>query len=174
MDPVITDASQASDSDDEPLALRLNPDQVRFVESIGAFYESYNVPRIGGRLLGLLLVTQAPLSIVQMAETLGVSRSSVTTHIRMLLTLGLVELTTHAGRWRDYYTFSARGWEQAIHARIRGMQAMRDLARQGLSLVGAEDGPRQKLAEMAALSDVLEDAYLSALEVWRKRTPTDD
>jgi DNA-binding transcriptional regulator GbsR (MarR family) len=62
-----------------------------FIEGMGLYFEDFGVPRIAGRLLGLLLVTNRPLSLEEVATTLGVSRASVSTNARLILATGLVE-----------------------------------------------------------------------------------
>src|SRR6266511_512857 len=49
----------------------LSPEQQRFVESVGLYFEQYQLSRIGGRLLGLLTLLGGPLTLDQMAGALG-------------------------------------------------------------------------------------------------------
>ena len=65
--------------------LEMTESQRKFIEKLGFYYESYGVPRIGGRMLGLLLVAGEPVSAEQMSATLLVSRSSISTNIRLLM-----------------------------------------------------------------------------------------
>jgi hypothetical protein len=51
------------------------PEKVRFVESMGRYLGQYGLSRIGGRLLGLLMIAEEPLSLDDMATTLSVSRA---------------------------------------------------------------------------------------------------
>ena len=85
--------------------LALTTEQQQFIERVGLYFEQYQLSRIGGRLLGLLLLSDRPLGVEEMATTLGVSRASVSTNIRTSADLGLTERVGLPGDRRDYYRF---------------------------------------------------------------------
>ncbi len=97
-----------------PESNSLTPEQQAFIERVGLYFEQYHLSRIGGRLLGLLLLIDRPLGIAEMATTLGVSRASVSTNIRETADFGLTERVGILGDRRDYYRFSADAWRQTI------------------------------------------------------------
>jgi DNA-binding transcriptional regulator GbsR (MarR family) len=82
-----------------------NPDLWHFIENIARYYEGYGIPRIGGRMFALLLVSPHPLSAEHIAELLKASRSSVSTNVRALMTNGWVERVTVLGERTDYFRF---------------------------------------------------------------------
>ena len=41
----------------------------QFIENMGLHFEEYGVPRIGGRILGLLLASSRPVSSEEMSES---------------------------------------------------------------------------------------------------------
>ena len=83
----------------------LNPELIRFIENMGMYFESYGIPRIGGRILGLLLIAPEPLAAERIASTLKASRASISTNIRVLLTSGLAEKITFPGDRTTYFIF---------------------------------------------------------------------
>src|SRR5271157_5308726 len=87
---------------------KLSPELINFIESMGRYFESYGIPRIGGRILGLLLVTHEPLSAEDIATILKVSRGSVSTNFQLLLTSALAEKVTFQGDRTTYFAFPAR------------------------------------------------------------------
>ena len=97
-------------SGDSPLEDK--PELSQFIENMGLHYEAYGVPRIGGRLLGLLMISNRPLAAEEMAETLQVSRSSVSTNLRTLLMAELVEKVSLPGDRVDYYVLSDLAWQK--------------------------------------------------------------
>jgi hypothetical protein len=113
----------------------LTPDQQRFVENVGLYFEQYQISRIGGRLLGLLTLLGGPFTLDQMAGALGVSRASVSTNIRVLVTLGIADHISLPGDRRDYYRFSDDPWQHGMDARIAGTVMLRRIAEQGLMTV---------------------------------------
>jgi hypothetical protein len=61
---------------------KLNPELTRFIENMGMYFESYGIPRIGGRILGLLI---APELLAQNASRPRSKRcASISTNIRVL------------------------------------------------------------------------------------------
>ena len=117
----------------------LSPAQQRFVESLGLYFEQYQLSRIGGRLLGLLTLLGGPLTLDQMAGALGVSRASVSTNIRILVTLGIADHISLPGDRRDYYRFSDDPWQHGMEARITSTSALRRIAEQGLATLPPTD-----------------------------------
>src|SRR5688500_12893753 len=85
---------------------QLNEGEERFVEAMGLYFERVGVPRIGGRILGLLMVTEGPISLDRMAVLLHVSRASISTNMRQFITAGLCQHFGVPGDRRHYYVFS--------------------------------------------------------------------
>jgi DNA-binding transcriptional regulator GbsR (MarR family) len=75
----------------------------RFVERMGLALESDGLPRIAGRIFGLLLVSEDALSLDQLAAELRVSKASVSTNARLLEQRGVLEQVSRPADRRDYY-----------------------------------------------------------------------
>ena len=71
----------------------------RFIERMGMAFETDGATRIMGRIFGLLLLSGKPVALDEIAESLGVSRASVSTDARKLLPPHLqpLELQLHVG-----------------------------------------------------------------------------
>src|SRR5918997_56259 len=74
-----------------------------FIERMGLALEAEGLPRIAGRIFGLLLVTENCRSLDQIAAELRVSKASVSTNARLLEQRGVLERNSRAGDRRDYY-----------------------------------------------------------------------
>src|SRR3954467_2860948 len=77
---------------------------VDFVERMGVVLESDGLPRIAGRIFGLLLVSEDPHSLDDLAAELRVSKGSVSTNARLLEQRGLLERVCRPADRRDYYS----------------------------------------------------------------------
>jgi DNA-binding transcriptional regulator GbsR (MarR family) len=75
----------------------------QFIERMGIALESDGMPRIAGRILGLLLVSEDALSLDELAAELGVSKASVSTNARLLEQRGVLERISRPADRRDYY-----------------------------------------------------------------------
>lgn len=146
-------------------------DEVRaFVESIGGYFAQYGLSAIAGRLMGLVMLTDHPLSLDDMAETLGVSRASVSTNIRMIKATGFVEQIKLPNDRRDYYRISGDPWGASLRANIVGIDALADIARRGVLSIQNEDGlTRTLVEELLDFSDFYVEQERGVLQRWRER-----
>jgi DNA-binding transcriptional regulator GbsR (MarR family) len=62
-----------------------------FIEAMGRVSEASGLPPTAGRIAGLLMLSDTPVSFSQLAERLGVSRGSISTNTRALLQQGTIE-----------------------------------------------------------------------------------
>ena len=80
-----------------------------FIESMGLRFQDQQMPRIAGRLCGLLLIEGGPYSFGELAERLQVSRGSISTNARMLADFGLIERVAKPGDRQDHYRIEPDG-----------------------------------------------------------------
>lgn len=153
--------------DSKSKILKFSPELTRFIENMGMYFESYGIPRIGGRILGLLLVAHEPLSAESISSTLKASRASISTNFRILLTSGLAEKVTFPGDRTTYFAFPETAWEKALHVEIEGITAMKKLAEQGLDALPSGDSARNRLGGLVNWADFLIQVYQKALIEWR-------
>jgi DNA-binding transcriptional regulator GbsR (MarR family) len=74
-----------------------------FIERMGLQFEEDGLPRIAGRVMGLLLLKTKPASLEELATELQVSKASASTNCRLLEGAGLAERHAFPGDRRDYY-----------------------------------------------------------------------
>ena len=82
----------------------MNSQTGNFVERMGVALESDGLPRIAGRIFGLLLVSEDARSLDDLAAELRVSKGSVSTNARLLEQRGLLERVCRPADRRDYYS----------------------------------------------------------------------
>ena len=112
----------------------MRKDVERFVERAGLLWENDGLPRIAGRIFGLMLVTDGALSLDEIADTLGVSKASVSTDTRLLERMGFIERVSKPGDRKDYYQQTETSFERAIAERIRRMHELEALIESGREL----------------------------------------
>lgn len=106
----------------------------RFIEQLGTLAEGEGLPRTAGRMMGLLIMSGAPLGIDQLALSLKVSRASVSTNSRLLQSLGIAQLVREPGNRRDYLQISGCPSSSLLTIGLRRMESMR-VAIQEMGLV---------------------------------------
>ncbi|HZW03636.1 MAG TPA: MarR family transcriptional regulator [Anaerolineaceae bacterium] len=154
-------SEEADNSADSPVPPIFggHPALSRFIENMGLQYEEYGVPRIGGRILGVLLVTPHPVPAEELSQSLQVSRSSISTNLRTLMLAGLVERTFVPGDRREHFIFSDSAWQRSLDMRLDGVTELRSVAVTGLQELAGNHPARSRLEEMVHWADLLHEAY---------------
>ena len=136
---------------------------------MGMYFESQGIPRIGGRMLGLLMIAHWPLSAEDLAAILHISRGSISTNVRVLLSSGLVEKAAIPGSRTTHYAFSDEAMEHRITAGAKSTRAFKRLLQQAAEAVPTRDPARHHIDDSLAISDLLLEAFDQAAERWHAR-----
>src|SRR5688500_11650456 len=104
-----------------------------FIEIMGRHFEEEGTARIAGRLCGLLILTDEPASLDELADRLRVSKGSSSLSARLLENAVIAERVTRPGDRRDFYRIapdmSTRFLERQIE-RIRVLDGRMTAARE--------------------------------------------
>ncbi len=149
------------------------PDSADFIERMGLFWESEGLPRIAGRLFGLLFLQSGECSLDEMAESLGVSKASVSTDIRRLERMGFVERIGRPGDRRDYYSIARGVTARMVALRRAKIERFRDALFDAASLQDSHPAVRDRLRVMeiahrhvaAALDAIVEELEANSLDL---------
>lgn len=146
----------------------LNKDLQNFVERMGLTMERLGASRTLGRILGLLLVADDPLSLTEMADILRVSKASISTNTRLCEQAGLVLRIGIPGDRRTYYEIVPGGFETNISQKLLGLYEMVALAEEGLAALDeTQHKARARLTEMHDLYTFLGEGMKMALAQWK-------
>lgn len=91
--------------------MELSPTLSRFVLHWGEMGTRWGVNRTVAQIHALLYITGRPMHAEEIADTLGVARSNVSTSIRELQGWNLVKLVHIAGDRRDHFETATHVWE---------------------------------------------------------------
>ena len=146
-----------------------NPETRQFIERMGLAIERMGLARTFGRLFGLLMVADEPMSLDDMVDRLGVSKASVSTNARACEELGLARRVGVRGDRKDYYEIAPRAFEHVTAKRVVAIHSMAGLAAEGLQAVGDEPSPaRDRLTEMLDFYLFMGEQIEELLERWRE------
>ena len=122
----------------------------RFVEEVGIFFEDMSLPRMAGRILGWLFISDPPhQSIDELAEALMASKGSISTMTRLLVQFNLIERFSIPGIRHDYFRIRPAGWHHLAKQRADQIKVIRQLCKRALELLEGEAwGNREWLEEM--------------------------
>lgn len=110
-----------------------------FVEINARFFEDFGLPRIGGRILALLLVADEPFTLDEMAAKLKVSKGSASTNLRHFIQIGLVDIVTPLGERKTYYQWSPQAWQRRADVAQVGARGIKAIANSGLTAISDDN-----------------------------------
>lgn len=151
-------------------------DELAFVDEVAVFFEHEGLPLIAGRVVGWLLICDPPeQSAAQLAQTLQVSRSSISSATRLLTPSGLVEGVRRRGQRQEYFRIAANGWSRMLERRYAQTAAFREVTERGLSMLReAPDERRERLANVHELYGFLESELPPLFSRWRSERERSD
>jgi DNA-binding transcriptional regulator GbsR (MarR family) len=143
-----------------------------FVERFAVAKEADGLPRIAGRIFGLLLTAERDLSLDEIAKELGASKGSASVNTRLLEQSGFIERVSRPGDRRDYYSISPDLFERTMGERLARWHRLHDIVIYGITASDLSPAVRSRLKEFEAahnsIGEVLETA-LARLRTRRKR-----
>ncbi len=77
--------------------------QQEFIQDYGEAYHSFGLPVLMGRIVGLLLFVDSPISLTDIAAELGMSKGPVSQIMRRLKDHNLINRVWVPGDRKDYY-----------------------------------------------------------------------
>lgn len=137
----------------------------RFIEEMGLAHEEDRLPRIAGRLVGLLILSPDPVRFDHMAERLRVSRASISTNTRLLENMGVIQRVTRPGDRRDYFQINEEpGLLLRIVDRYRARQASAEEMKRALLPESGTDGlVAERLDRFVRFYSILADSLSAAI-----------
>lgn len=141
-------------------------DERRFVEDVARLLIPWGVPPIAARLYGHLLLCSRPVSLDQITEDLGVSKSSASVAARLLETYTLARRHSEPGTKRALYAV-ADDYEAMIQQQNRLLDALAGQLNAGAAVVASKE-VRARLEEMAEFYRVMRSAMEDAMSRWKR------
>lgn len=140
----------------------------RFIERMGLSVEEEGLPRIAGRLLGLMLLEGGPFSFEELAGRLQVSRGSISTNTRLLEARGLIERTAVPGDRHVYYRLADDPYGGMITTIIRRKRQMNRFTEETLEELPPEArGARERLGAMLRFHRIVIHNLEAIIEEWK-------
>ena len=140
----------------------------QFAERTGVFFQAEGLPRIGGRVFGLLLLEEEPRSIESIAQELKVSKPSVSTNTRMLERWGFVQRVGRPGDRRSYYQLAPDLVHRTLLERVERMRRFRSLMEDARAQAPERHTRlRQRLSKLVSAYDQSVDVMERVVAEWR-------
>jgi DNA-binding transcriptional regulator GbsR (MarR family) len=138
----------------------------RFILHWGDMGGQWGVNRSVSQIQALLYLSERPLTAEEIADTLGLARSNVSTSIRELMAWNLIRRVPVRGDRRDHFVAETDLWEIAL--RIAAMRKEREIdpAIDALKacVAGADRDPKLHPVAARRLKDML--GFVESLDRW--------
>ncbi len=146
-------------------------DETHFIEEIGLFFERLGLPRMSGRILGVLLICEPPAqSITDLSQKLNASKSSISVMTRLLAERGLIERVVSPIPRRDYYRFKQGGWILYMRQWWGLMSALHRVTERGMELMdGKPPELKERLQEAHDMFSLVEQDLPALLDRLEKK-----
>jgi DNA-binding transcriptional regulator GbsR (MarR family) len=141
-------------------------EEMHFIEDIGLFFEQMGMPRMAGRILGVLLISDPPAqSITEIGQKLNASKSSISIMARFLAEVGLIERVASPIPRRDYFRFKPGGWILYMRQWLSLMSELHKITERGLAQMENKSPElKERLLEAHDLFSYLEEHFPSLLK----------
>src|SRR5512138_471938 len=139
----------------------------RFVEAWGAMGSLWGINRSVARVHALLMASEEPISLDEIAERLQISKGNASMSLRELRTFGVVRQVEVAGDRRDFYVTEPDVWTmffRILRERKRrefdpALEAIHRLV-ESPGATGAVRGRLEQMAELLATMDGVASRFL--------------
>jgi DNA-binding transcriptional regulator GbsR (MarR family) len=134
---------------------------------MGLALEADGLPRIAGRVFGLLLVSDKARSLDELAAELRVSKASVSTNARLLEHRGVLEQVSRPADRRDYYRIPQDLVSNTMTQRLARWQRFQDAIGDARSSVPIRSREvLNRLAEFERAYTYMSQVIKGALAEW--------
>jgi DNA-binding transcriptional regulator GbsR (MarR family) len=145
------------------------PEMMKFIDKLGTFHETVGLPKIGGRILGLMLVIDRPVSPEDISDILKVSRSSVSTNLKGLKMFQLIDSIHVPGSRKEFYAFSENAIENMIKIRLSTYEPFRQILGEGFQFVKKNKLTSKHIQNLMDYQKMEYELYTNLLKLWKKR-----
>ena len=147
--------------------MELTPLMQKFVLHWGEMGQRWGINRTVGQIHALLYLSPRPLNAEEIADTLGVARSNVSTSLKELQNWGIVRIAHVMGDRRDHFESMKDVWEMfrvIMDERKKRetdptLQLLRELNAEAKKNGVAEPHVRERLADMLGFFELMTTWY---------------
>ncbi len=162
------DSPRRTTSNGDPTSeLVLTEEQQDLIERFGVLHDQLGHSPATGRIVGLLLVApRQALTFDEIREALGLSKSSTSAGLNLLLQIGSVVYFTRPGERRRYFRKNYSDWEKSLLERMDTFFELKDLLLEAHDLKQRDqESPGPEIPRMV---NFLEFIHVSLHDAYRK------
>ena len=118
------------------------------IQNFGHAYKAFGLSKLMGHVIALLISSDEPLSLDEIAKTLGRSKGPVSQIMRRLRDKTLIRRVWHINSRKDYYEIQPERFENAFRNNHELIKANTRLAKQLRTTVAKEKNKKLEMLEL--------------------------
>lgn len=118
------------------------------IQNFGHAYKAFGLSKLMGHVIALLISSDEPLSLDEIAKTLGRSKGPVSQIMRRLRDKTLIRRVWHINSRKDYYEIQPEIFENAFRNNHELIKANTRLAKQLRTTVAKEKNKKLEMLEL--------------------------
>ena len=147
----------------------MGDDAMAAAEELALTLTRNGLQRMTARVLAVLLFTeQESITAGEIAERLSASAGSVSTAIKSLTEVGLIERVPAPGSRREHYRCPDDAWARLMSTQNTTIQAMLHAAERGIATVGEDSVAGRRLTTMHDFYAHLMKELPAVIDRWRQ------
>lgn len=144
--------------------------QQSFIEDFGMFLEPFGLSPAAGQIIALLMVSDPPeLTLAQISYLLDLAKSTVSTTLKTLMTIGFLTKTRFKGDRKDYYMIDKNLFERGVATRLTAMKRMKEFIEMAKEISHKDPKRDALLEELVEMYQFFHDRYKEMIEDWNRR-----
>lgn len=142
-----------------------------FVERFAMLLSDSGMERMPARVFSYVLAEDSDrYTAAELAEGLGVSRAAISTATRELVQAGLLGKEREPGARADHYrVYDDDVWAAIFRQRTPLLDRYRELAAEGIRLLGVDTRGGRRLLQTVAYFDFLAEEMPKMIDEWHRR-----
>lgn len=126
--------------------------------------------RTTARVMTALLYTdQDTMTAAELCEQLSISSGAVSTAVKQLVPIGLIERVPAPGSRRDHYRFRSGAWASLMSQQNSMLTIMQAAAQEGLDAVDEDSLTGRRLHEMKDFYAYMSAHLVPLIDSWREK-----
>nr|WP_042186760.1 MarR family transcriptional regulator [Kibdelosporangium sp. MJ126-NF4]CEL17529.1 hypothetical protein [Kibdelosporangium sp. MJ126-NF4]CTQ91245.1 hypothetical protein [Kibdelosporangium sp. MJ126-NF4] len=143
-------------------------------ERLALTLTSGGMQRVTARVMcALLFAEQETVTAGELAEWLTISPGTVSTALKSLTTVGLIERVPAPGSRREHFRFRAGAWAILMSSQNEIVKVMQEAANEGIDAVGEDSVAGQRLVEMRDFYTYVMAELPALIDRWRARNSSE-
>ncbi|WP_343748388.1 MarR family transcriptional regulator [Fluviicola sp.] len=151
--------------------IQLTQDQKELIERMGVFYEQHGIQPMEGRIMSLLIVCDEPeLTFDQIRELLGISKSTTSSALNMLMLTKHVIYRTKPGDRKRYFASNIVQWQQSFTENFQKFFEVIKIMKEALAQRTSETPEfNRQMAEFIEFIEYLSVEFPRLYQEWLQR-----